>query len=262
VGKSGEVVVHPVDVRAGARVHRGGTGTVDHAGRPGRDGSPDETWGLATLGAAMDTQHPPARRGLGIGSVLFALLLLALLVGSYLLGRVDVLALFDDNGEFQRVGPTTVQSIRSLAELTTVEMVEYTTVEKGDDRGWLDWARGDRIYMLAVARIGAGVDLSQLGEEDFEVDTETGSVRVSLPGAQITYVALDNEATHVFDRDTGLFTRGDPQLESAARLAAEEILLQGALEQGILERASSTAEQVITQFLESLGYTDVTVVTR
>ena len=37
-------------------------------------------------------------------------------------------------------------------------MVEYTTIEKGNDFGWLNWARGDRIFLFAVARIGAGVE--------------------------------------------------------------------------------------------------------
>ncbi|MDH4308862.1 MAG: hypothetical protein OEX04_15450, partial [Acidimicrobiia bacterium] len=54
------------------------------------------------------------------------------------------------DGEFTRVGEVTVETITNLAELTTVEVVEYTTVEKGNDEGLLNWAVGDKIEMFAV----------------------------------------------------------------------------------------------------------------
>ncbi|HEY5651334.1 MAG TPA: DUF4230 domain-containing protein, partial [Acidimicrobiia bacterium] len=68
------------------------------------------------------------------------------------------------------------------------------------------------------------------------------------------------EATHVYNRDTGVFTKGDPDLERSARLAAEEVLLTQALDAGLLERAEERAVSVIEGLIRSLGYTDVTVV--
>jgi hypothetical protein len=163
-------------------------------------------------------------------------------------------------GPYTRVGEVTVESIRALAELTTVEMVEYTVVEKGDDQGWLNWAQGDRIEMFAVARIGAGVDLSRLEDGDVFADPETGRAIIRLPAADILYVEVDNQATHVYDRDTGLFTRGDPDLERAARLAAEEVLVEQAEVNGILTMAEDRSQVVLEDLLASLGYTDVDVV--
>lgn len=165
-------------------------------------------------------------------------------------------------GEVTRVGEVTVTSIRSLAQLTTVELVEYTRVEKSDDRGWLNWATGDSISMFVVARIGAGVDLSQVTSDDIDADPETGVATIRLPAAEITYVDVDEEQTTVYDRDTGLFTKGDPNLEQSARLAAEEVLVDAALEKGITDRASEEAADVITVFVESLGYTDVRIISR
>ena len=155
------------------------------------------------------------------------------------------------------VGPAVIDSVQSMARLTTVEMVEYTTIEKGNDHGWLNWAREDRIMMLAVARIGAGVDLEALSPGAFEVDVDTGIVTVALPPAQIMYIALDNTATQVFDRDTGLFTSGDPQLETDARQVAEEVLRAAALEHGILVEAQEHARVAITELLLGLGYEEV-----
>ena len=161
---------------------------------------------------------------------------------------------------YTQVGPTVVESVRDVAKLTTVEMVEYTTVEKGNDYGWLNWARGDRIFVFAVARIGGGVDMEGVTTSNFEVDEDSGSVTVQLPPAEIIFVEVDNNATQVYDRDTGLFTKGDSQLETEARQVAEEILVRSALEHGILEKAQANAEATIEGLLTSVGYTEVTFV--
>lgn len=162
--------------------------------------------------------------------------------------------------EFQTLGDVKVQSLQELAELTTVEMVLATTVDKGTDRGWLNWATGDSISMLVVAEIGAGVDLSFIDGDDVIVDAESRSVEIRLPEATITNITVDNTATGVYDRSTGIFTNGDPNLERAARLAAEEILVEDALERGILSTAERSAVTALTNFLEALGYEQVEVI--
>jgi hypothetical protein len=184
-----------------------------------------------------------------------------LLVGGILWigSQVSGLNPFKSN-DILEVGPTVVESVRELSDLVTVEVVEYTTIEKGNDAGFFNFARGDRIFLFAVARIGAGIDLSELRDEDVEVDREANSVRIRLPEARILYSALDNENTQVYDRDTGLFTKGDRDLESEARLAAETILREKALTAGILEQATSNAKQTLRTFLRSLGYESITII--
>jgi hypothetical protein len=159
---------------------------------------------------------------------------------------------------YEEIGPVVVTAIRDLAALTTVESVQYTIVEKGTDQGWLAWARGDNLRLFAVARIGAGVDLSEVSVRDISVD-EGGVVEITVPAAEIQYVAPDNEATQILDREVGLLTRGDPQLESEARRVADEVLAESALESGILEQAEENAREILTNFLLSLGYRDVIV---
>jgi hypothetical protein len=159
--------------------------------------------------------------------------------------------------KYTQVGPTVVDSVRDVAKLTTVEMVEYTTVEKGNDFGWLNWARGDRIFLFAVARIGAGVDMDAVTTESFAVDESSGHVIVQLPAPEIIFVEVDNDATQVYDRDTGLFTKGDPQLESDARQIAQEVLVNSALEHGIMGKAEENAQITISNFLRGVGYTEV-----
>jgi hypothetical protein len=161
--------------------------------------------------------------------------------------------------EYQEVGPTVIESVQALSELTSVEMVEYTTIEKGEDYGWLNFVSGDRLFLFAVSRVGAGVDLAELDEQSLIIDDETSTVVVRLPAPEIFYSYLDSEATQVIDRDTGLLTRGDIELESEARREAERLLTAQAIESGILEEARSNAEMTISEFLHGLGYQNVIV---
>jgi len=159
---------------------------------------------------------------------------------------------------YEEIGPVTITAIRDLAQLTTVETVQYTIVEKGTDEGWLAWARGDSLRMFAVARIGAGVDLAQLTVRDVTVD-ENGVVELQVPAAEIQYVDPDEDATQVLERDVGIFTSGDPGLESDVRRISDEVLVENAVNEGILEQAEENAQSVLTDFLLSVGYTDVVV---
>jgi len=200
----------------------------------------------------------------GIALVIFVIGVLALIVWG-IRGVVSAVPTPSDLAEafepepYEEIGPVVISSIRDIAELTTVEAVEYTIVEKGTDQGWLAWARGDSIQLFAVARIGAGVDLSDMSVRDAVVDTEEGVVELMIPRAEIQYVEVDNEATQILDRSTGIFTRGDPRLETDARQIADEILRESAIEGGLLERAEESARKVLTDFLLSLGYRDVVI---
>lgn len=169
----------------------------------------------------------------------------------------DIAGVFEPE-PYEEIGPVTITAIRDLAQLTTVETIQYTIVEKGTDAGWLAWARGDSLRMFAVARIGAGVDLSELTVRDVSVDEE-GVVELQLAAAEILYVDPDEDATQVLDREVGIFTSGDPGLESDVRRIADEVLVDNAIEAGILEQAEDNARSVLTDFLLSVGYTDVVV---
>jgi hypothetical protein len=88
---------------------------------------------------------------------------------------------------------------------------------------------------------------------------DQGVVEITVPAAEIQYVSVDSEATQILDRETGLFTKGDPRLETDARQVAEEVLVQAAVDEGVLTDAEASARQVLTDFLLGLGYRDVVV---
>lgn len=209
--------------------------------------------------------RPRPKRGVRLGTVVLVGVLLLAGLAAYGISRVvgaiptpsDVAGAIAPK-PYLEIGPVVVQSVQDLAKLTTVEVVEYTIVEKGTDEGWLEWARGDSLRLFAVANIGAGIDLAGLESSDFRV-SDSGVVTVNVPHAEIQYVAVDNDATAILDRDKGLFTKGDPQLETEARQIAETTLLDGAVSKGILDEAEGNARDVLTGFLLNLGYTDVVI---
>ena len=84
---------------------------------------------------------------------------------------------------------------------------------------------------------------------------------MELPSATIQYVSVDNEQTTVFDRDSGVFTDGDP----AARVRRPggcrgTSWSRRRSNRGILEQADTNAREALSRFLEGLGYTDVVFV--
>lgn len=181
-----------------------------------------------------------------------------LIAGAFFIGNtLSGFSLFGGGEEFTQVSQTVVEQVQNVAKLTTVEVIESTTIEKGNDFGWLNWARGDSIFMFVVVEIGAGIDFDRLDTGSFDVDEESGTVTVQLPAAEIISVAVDNQQTQVIDRRTGVFTGGDVQLETDARQVAEEVLVENAIQSGVLERAATNAEDVIEGLLLELGYTRV-----
>jgi len=212
--------------------------------------------------------EPRRRRGLVPIAIVLGVVAMFVVIGIWVVSSLrdladavptpaDIAAVFEPE-PYEEIGPVVISSLRDLSNLTTIETVQYTIVDKGTDRGWLDWARGDSLQLFAVAKIGAGIDMSQITVRNVSLDDQ-GVVEIVVPAAQIQYVSVDNDATQILDRETGLFTKGDPRLETDARQVAEEVLVAGALDDGILADAESNARQVLTDFLLGLGYRDVVV---
>ena len=149
-----------------------------------------------------------------------------------------------------------VQEMRSLGRLeTSAFRIEKIIEAKTDEGGpWRDILFGDKLLLIASGEVVAGYDLAGLADADIE---RTGAaLRVRLPAPQIFSVRLDNEKTRVYDRDQGLLTRGDKDLESEARLAAELSIREAACAAGILREAQENAVKQLGAVLGALGFPD------
>jgi hypothetical protein len=139
-----------------------------------------------------------------------------------------------------------------------LETAAYTvekliTAESG--QGPFAFLFGDRLILVAHGQVIAGVDLGKLDESRVTVD-EGGVVEVALPQAEVFVTALDSEKSYVFHRDTGVVGM-EVNLETEARKAAEEEILEAALEDGILGMAETNAESYIRHFIVTLGFKEV-----
>lgn len=149
-----------------------------------------------------------------------------------------------------------ILQIQALARLETIQYTieKVITAESGHPEA-LDFLFGDKLILVAHGEIIAGVDMAKIEANDLVMKDEV--LYVTLPRAEIFVAELDNEKTHVFDRDTGLFTKGNIDLESIARQAAEEAVLNAALDDGILVQAEINAEHYLIRLFDALGFPDV-----
>lgn len=153
---------------------------------------------------------------------------------------------------------TIVREINDLARLETAsyEMEKIVTAESNQELLW--GAMGETMIFVAYGKIYAGVDFQEMAPEDLVVVDPT-TVQVHLPEAKIfeDVPVLDNERSFVADRDTGILTRADPELETQVRQAAETAIREAAQESDILERANFNAEQYMVNFLTGLGFENI-----
>jgi len=151
--------------------------------------------------------------------------------------------------------PTVLDEVRSLSKLETVHY-QLEKVVTGKSSGPLpDFLTSDKILLVAHGEVVAGVDLSKITEDDVSVVSNTVTIR--LPKAEVLYSKLDNDKTYVYDRQTGIFSRPDPNLETQIREAAEQDILNTAMEDGILDQAATNAQDVLRTLLTGLGYKQV-----
>lgn len=171
----------------------------------------------------------------------------------------EVVAIFSPTATIYPDSVTVVRSVQSLARLESVQYSIEKVIRAETGQGIFGPLLGDRLLFVAHGDVIAGVDLAKLGPNDVLVSTD-GRVTIVVPAAEIFVTRLDNEKSYVYERATGLFTKGDITLESQARQVAEDEIRNGALEDGILNTAQSNANVVLERLLRSLGFTDVVIV--
>jgi hypothetical protein len=150
---------------------------------------------------------------------------------------------------------TIIHDIRSLARLETIQysVEKVITAEIGQDN--FSFLFGDKLLFIAHGTVIAGMDLSLVKTDDLILEDQALYVR--LPQPEVFIASLDNDLSYVYDRETGLFTKGDINLETTARIAAEQAIEVAALEDGVLETARINAEAYLSRLFNALGYKEV-----
>lgn len=187
--------------------------------------------------------------------VKLALLLLisALLIGIFLF-------FWQSFSQKQQATSSVVEAIRALNRWETASYSVDTVIDKGNDGNRIQQLLfGDKILLIAHGEAVAGFDLANLPSN--AVDIQATVITVTLPKPQLLFTKLDNDKTKVYDRQQGILViQPDKNLESQARVAAENAVQASACSEGILITASDTARKELTSLLKGLHFSNITII--
>jgi hypothetical protein len=206
------------------------------------------------------------KRGGGLGTTLVLALVIVLVSVALGVGisrfdfvqAVPVLGgLLEERPARTTTGPVVVEGVRELDQLATVRWTESVPVTRQSGGDVLERLfSGEEVLLIATGEVEAGVDLSEIGEDDVSVEGDTVTMR--LPEPEILSSSLDEEKTRVYDRDfSPLNVHPNDELVEEARARALEKVEAAARENGILKTAETNAQDSIRAFVTTLGFRDV-----
>lgn len=147
---------------------------------------------------------------------------------------------------------TIIHDINALARLETIQYSVEKVITAEVGQGDFGFLFGEKLLFVAHGVVIAGIDMAKLQPGDMQM--VNGVLNVRLPPAEIFTATLDNDKSYVYDRTTGLLSKGDQNLETNARQAAENEITKAALEDGILKQAQQNAETYLYKFFGALGF--------
>ncbi len=208
---------------------------------------------------------PDSRRGCILGGCLkYAILLLAVIVAA---SAVALLALTAQDqglipwlqGGYRNQAVVVLDSIQNLSMLTTTRYNFSSLVTSEREMPtFLRPLYGEQQVLIAVGHITAGIDLSRMTQDD--IVQQGGAITLRLPPPILMDCFLDENASYVAERSTGLFTSSAPNLEGQARQFAVQKFRDEAIANGVLNDVQQQATIALTEFIELLNLPDVTAV--
>jgi hypothetical protein len=157
----------------------------------------------------------------------------------------------------------TIQSIKAQAKLATIEYNTVTEIYRENvPAGWLNDLLGtkERLLMLVYGDVQAGFDLDKLKKEDLWTDGKR--VRLVLPTPEILSSSIDFDRTHIVYYENNLILeQNNPNMQGEALEEAQKAIREAALKEGILDKANLHGKLYYENFLRSLGFIEVEVVT-
>jgi hypothetical protein len=155
---------------------------------------------------------------------------------------------------------TVLESIQQMSELTTTRF-NYSSLVTSERElpDILKGLYGDKLMMVAVGHVNAGIDLRQMTSGSISIDN--GVMTIRLPAPQLLDCFLNVEASSIVSRDTGLFARPANNLDIEAQRYAVRQFRDMALKEDILSQVQTNSQIVITNFVKNLGVKEVKVIT-
>jgi len=159
---------------------------------------------------------------------------------------------------------TAVETVRAMGQLATVQYSIQAVLEETRERGdFWDWLTRERMLLVAYGQVIAGVNLTEVQDEDIRVEGERVTVR--LPQAIIISQRVDMDRTYVYDYERGIIGSlipPDPNWVIEVESKAESAIVERALADGILDAAVANAQVQLTALMYSLGFRQVEFISR
>lgn len=154
-----------------------------------------------------------------------------------------------------------IRQIQGLSELTTTVFVMDAIAPTASQRKLGQWVIGEtRLLYIARGEVKAGLDLSQIGTDDVQINRDT--ITIQLPPPEILDRKIDVTQSQVYDYDRGFLNLGPdnaPDLQSVAQKQTLAKITETACNENILAQANERAIVVISQLMKTAGYQEVIV---
>lgn len=158
-----------------------------------------------------------------------------------------------------------LEQIQDLNELSTAEAFSKVIIEREDNQIFgqeigLDLPGTKRQLLVVIpGSVKAGIDFSEVTEEDIVLDEEAKTATLTLPKADFLggpELFMDQVEVYSYD---GLFS-SSPDISEAFELAeeAKKLILEETKGQGVLELAEANAQSSVQSMFNLVDY-DVTV---
>lgn len=148
-----------------------------------------------------------------------------------------------------------VRQIRDASELTTTLFAMETVVEASATNEIAGFPVGTtRLLLIAYGEVRAGINLSQMTEQDVTVLSDT--IQIRIPPPRIIDSKIDVNQTRVYDYNQGFLNLGPDVGPQLADMAQEEALVKvtnAACENGILVEANDRAAVVLQGLFTGLA---------
>lgn len=154
--------------------------------------------------------------------------------------------------DYQNRATIVLESIQQMSVLTTTRynFSSLVTTER-EMPPVLAALYGERQVLVAVGHVTAGIDLSLMDAEDVTINN--GVLTLHLPPPSLQDCFLNEGASYVVERDTGIFSESAPQLEGQARQFAIQQFRENAQQEGILANVQQQATAALTEFIQLLN---------
>ncbi len=116
----------------------------------------------------------------------------------------------------------------------------------------------DRVLLSAVGNVQAGIDMTQIGDADVEIDGK--SVKIAIPSAEVTSVELLPSETEIFDSQQRWVLSDYEGIEvDALDIARDQLTGWAASQSNIQDAAEVVAKAQLDAFLRQLGFEDIKI---